>query len=168
MKLLGKEGDPISSFRHNRFDEELTTHRVSGATRSDRLRRVLGVLVVAVALPAAFTASQALASFAPQSSTTAGTTITSDAEPPACETLKEAPKIGEPCESKEDLSGQTVTGEVPVSDDGLKGVTRVYWCHRVGPGLYHCHLIAVIISANNSARSEALTDSGTEEAVKSS
>ncbi|MDX6681789.1 MAG: hypothetical protein QOG94_1828 [Solirubrobacteraceae bacterium] len=110
----------MSSFRHHRsrsIDEELASDAAPGTDRSRRMRRVLGVLVVAVALPAAFAASPAAA--ADDARPPAGTQ-TSYADLGDCAKLMEAPVDGAKCEtaSAKDISGQRV--ERRVRDAGTR------------------------------------------------
>ncbi len=143
----------MSAFTDDCTDAQLATARPgSDARRSHRLRRVLGVLLVAVALPAAFATSQAAARTAPPPATEV--TI-DDADDSACDdALKAAPGVKAPCEllTQEDVSGERLEREVtPSRDDGrggdaskLRAVLLVYHCHAIGGGWSLCHLVAII------------------------
>jgi hypothetical protein len=166
----------MSALRHSRFSSnDDTTYDGMPATRhAHRLRRVLGVLVVAVALPAAFASSQAAARTSPEPVTTAPT----ETNAAACAALTDVLGGSDACDvqASEDISGRSVEQQLPTRSQApstqaskLLAVYGVYLCHPIGGGWYHCHLIGVLIVFDNTTRAigeQAPTDSGEQPTVR--
>lgn len=118
----------------------LTFDGVSVAGRSHRLWRVLGVLIVAVAVPGAFATSQAAARSAPTPSTTKAVTTLNDTDPADCAAVMKALVVGTSCEmtAKEDLSGKRV--EQADSLSGRVGIEITITCVSLGDGWWLCRM----------------------------